>query len=131
LYSSDVASFASKNLCARRHQLGAPYRRHRISGNAQADVHLQQLAAVDGDPRPLADDLGREDEVLEQLGVHVRERARTRALLLDARVARRLGQHPALADEHDVSLRELLLEFAGKAGRRRQRLFRVSGAVIE
>ena len=55
----------------------------------------------------------REDEVLEGALVNLLEGARAGAGLLGARAAGLLAHHAALADEDDVTVRELLLELQG------------------
>ena len=57
-----------------------------------------------------------EDEVVEHLVVHGRERPRARALLRLAVVsARGFGHDPPLGQEHDVAVGELLLQLARQA----------------
>ena len=47
-----------------------------------------------------------------------RERAGTGALLLYAGVAGGLAEHPALSNEDDMTVRELLLELPGQPSRK-------------
>ena len=72
-----------------------------------------QLAAVGSNAGALGSDLGGEDEVLEDGVVHGSERAAAGPGLLSAAVGARLGQDTALANEHDLVVRELLLELTG------------------
>lgn len=93
---------------------------------------LEQLAAVLVLPQALADDFGREDEVLESGFVNGLERSRPRSLLLGANGSRRFADHTALSDEDDAAKRqhdpslaksdalsvgELLLELTSEAAR--------------
>ena len=64
-------------------------------------------------------DLGREDEVLEDLLVDDGEGPRSGSLLLNPRVSGRLSEHSSLGEEDDVSVRELLLELSGQPGGRK------------
>ena len=75
-----------------------------------------ELAAVRGDACPLAGDLGRPDEVLEDLLVDGGEGARTGALLAGGSVgvALGLGEDTALRKEDDELVGELLLELTGE-----------------
>ena len=75
-------------------------------------VHFQELGAVNGNPRPLAHNLSREDKVLEDLLVDVGEGAGTRPLLLNTGGTCGLAEHPALGNEDDMAVGELLLKLA-------------------
>ena len=46
----------------------------------------------------------------------VGERAAAGPLLLDAGVAGRFAQHPALCNEHNMTVREFLFKFSGQPG---------------
>lgn len=78
--------------------------------------HADQLGAVSRNTGPLADDLGREHEVLEDLLVNGGEGAGAGTLLADDGVTRRLAEHATLGKEDDVTVGELLLELTGKSG---------------
>jgi len=84
------------------------------SGILRVEQNFEQFRSIDGDSCPLANDFGRVDQVFEDLLVHRREGSATRTLLLDAGSARRLAQHPALSDEDDVPVGELLLQLTGQ-----------------
>lgn len=77
-------------------------------------VHFQELGAVNGNPRPLAHNLSREDKVLEDLLVDAGEGAAARPLLHDTGGAGGLAEHPALRNKDDMAVRELLLELTGQ-----------------
>ena len=109
LYSSDVASFESRKL-----QTGISFAI--LAPHFARHVHFQGLGAVDGNPCPLAHNLSRENEVLEDLLVHAGESAAARPLLLDTRGAGGLAQHPALCNKDNMAVRELLLELTGQSG---------------
>lgn len=81
-------------------------------------MDLDQLGTVELDAHALADNLGGEDEILEDRIVDRGEGSGTGPLLLQgiAGVARRLGQDFAFADEHNVLAGELLLELAHQTG---------------
>lgn len=79
-------------------------------------VHLDEAGGVEAHSHPLAHNLGREHEVLEQGVVHRRQGARPGPLLRLARLARRLGQHHPPREEHHVLAAELLLQLAHQPG---------------
>ena len=80
---------------------------------------LDGLAAVLLGADALADDLNGVDQVVEDGVVDSGQSTRARALLVlvGARVDGALGagENPALSDEEDVAVRELLLELTGQA----------------
>lgn len=80
---------------------------------------LGGLAAVLLGADALTDDLNGVDEVVEDGVVDSGQSTRARALLglVGARVDGTLGagENPALSDEEDVAVRELLLELTGQA----------------
>lgn len=81
-------------------------------------MDLDQLRTVQLDADALSDDLGREDQILEDGVVHGGQGTGTRTLLL-VRVtttALGLGQDATLADEHDVLAGELLLQLTDQPG---------------
>ena len=100
------------------------YKRNQVSlhgaipspAQKQAHVHLQEPGAVNGNARPLANDLSGEDEVLENLLVDARESAATGTLLLNTGGAGGLAQHPTLGNEDNMTVGELLLQFPGQPG---------------
>lgn len=73
-----------------------------------------QLAAISRHADALSGDLGGEHEVLQDGVVHRGEGAAAGPRLLSTAVARGLAHDTALANEHDVVVRELLLEFTGE-----------------
>lgn len=75
---------------------------------------LDELVAVSCNTGALASDLGGEDEVLEDGSVDSRKGTAAGTLLLNARATAGLAKDPALANEDDVAVRELLLELAGQ-----------------
>ena len=76
-------------------------------------MDLEESSAIEPDSDPLADDLRRVNEVVENRVVHSQQRARPRAFLLQlVHFSRRLGQHTALGNEHHVATGELLLQLA-------------------
>ena len=77
------------------------------------EVDLVEPRPVEPDPRPLADDLGGVDEVVEDGGVDGHEGAGDGPLLLQlVRLPRRLRQDAALGDEDHVLPGKLLLQLA-------------------
>jgi len=76
--------------------------------------HFEQLGAVNSNTGALSNNLGGEDKVLEDLLVDAGEGTAAGSLLLNAGVTGGLAQHPALGNEDDVTVRELLLEFPGQ-----------------
>lgn len=76
---------------------------------------LGNLVAIDLGADTLSDNLSGVDEVVEKVLVNSGEGSGTRSLLGDARPPRRDGEDSAEGKEDNVSVGELLLEFAGKA----------------
>ena len=77
------------------------------------EVDLVEPRPVEPDPRPLADDLGGVDEVVEDGGVDGHQGAGDGPLLLQlVRLPRWLGQDSALGDEDHVLPGKLLLQLA-------------------
>jgi hypothetical protein len=74
--------------------------------------HFQQLRTIDANTSALSNDVGRIDQVLEDLLVHIRQRARPRSLLPHTRVSSRFGKRAPLGDEHDMAIRKLLLQLS-------------------
>ena len=83
-------------------------------GVLRVEEALDETAAVGGDARALAGDLRGVDKVLEDRLVHSGQRARVGAGLLVTVLAAGLAKDAALADEHNVAVRELLLELTGE-----------------
>ena len=80
----------------------------------EAHAHFQETRTVDGNTCPLANNLSGEDEVLENLLVDAGKGAAAGTLLHDAGGTGGLAQHPALGNEDDMAVRELLLELPGQ-----------------
>ena len=102
---------ASELLVDRREAVQLVLERSGVLGVEEA---LDQAAAVRGNTGALAGDLGGENKVLEDALVHSGERARVRSGLLVAVLAAGLAKDAALANEDDVTVRELLLELSGE-----------------
>lgn len=66
------------------------------------NVHSGELGAVSGNSGPLAGDLGRVDEVLEDLLVDDGQGPGSGSHLLDSRVSSGLSEHSSLSKEDDV-----------------------------
>lgn len=81
-------------------------------------MNLDQLRAVQLDAHPLADDLSREDQILQNGIVHGSQGAGSWALLLVGvtTTALGLGQDTTLANEHDMFAGEFLLQLTHKTG---------------
>lgn len=77
-------------------------------------VHFQQFRTVDAKPCALADNLGREDEILQEFLVHACQSPAAGTLLLYTGGTGGLAEDATLADEHDVTIREFLLKFTGE-----------------
>lgn len=75
-----------------------------------------ELATVSRDTGALGSNLSRENKVLEDSLMHSSQGAAERAGLLLTRVRARLREDTALTDEHNVVVRELLLEFTSETG---------------
>ena len=103
LYSSDVASFRSKNLCGV--SIPAMY-------SSTLYLHCRNSRSIHPDTSPLPSDLRRVDQIFQDLVVHIGQRAAARPLLLHTRIARRLAQHSALRNEYNMTVRKLLLQFS-------------------
>lgn len=73
-----------------------------------------ELATVNTDSGPLANNLGREHEVFQDLLVDGRQCSRSRSLLTELLLSGFLSEHSSLGDKDDVSVRELLLELSGE-----------------
>ena len=94
-----------------------PIRQHtsrRLSQTGQ-NSRSDELATVNTDTGPLANNLGREDEVLEDLLVDGGQCSGSGSLLAELLLSGFLSEHSSLGNEDDVSVRELLLEFSGKS----------------
>lgn len=75
---------------------------------------LDELGTINSLTGTLAGDLGRENEVFEDLLVNLLEGTGTGSLLLDAGATGGLAHHAALTDEDDVTVGELLLELTSE-----------------
>lgn len=83
-----------------------------LDGVLCIDEDLDSLGTISCLAIALADDLGGVDEILENSRVDGGEGARARSRLLGAaRSATGFGKDSALANEDDLSITELLLEF--------------------
>jgi hypothetical protein len=80
------------------------------------DSRSDELATVNTDSGPLANDLGREHEVFQDLLVDGRQGARSGSLLAELALSGFLSEHSSLGDKDDVSVGELLFEFSGESG---------------
>lgn len=81
----------------------------------RVDVHFDDFPAVGEDSGSFADDFGGEDEVLQDLVVDVGQGSGHGARLLLTTVAAGFGHDTALADEHDMAVREFLLELTSQS----------------
>lgn len=111
-HEADVA--AGELLVDRREAVELVLKR---GGVLRVEEALDQAAAVGGNARALASDLRGVDKVLEDRLVHGGEGARVRTGLLVAVLSAGLAEDAALADEDNVTVRELLLELTGETVR--------------
>lgn len=81
-----------------------------------------ELATVRRHTNALRGNLGREHKVLKDGVLHGRKRAAARPRLLSTAVRTLLRENAALANEHDVVVRELLLKLAREAKRLAKRI---------
>ena len=75
-----------------------------------------ELPTVSRNTSALASNFGREDKVLKDSVVHSSQGTAVGTRLLLTRVRARLGEDATLTNEHDVVVRELLLELASETG---------------
>ena len=82
----------------------------------RVNSHSGQLSTILGNSRPLANNLGRPDHLLEDLLVDGGEGSRTGSLLETGSggVSLGLGEDSSLGKEDDVFVGKLLLELSGE-----------------
>jgi hypothetical protein len=82
----------------------------------QKDIHSDELSTVLSNSRPLANDLGGPDHLVEDLLVDGSEGSRTGSLLSagGSRVSLGFGEDTSLREEDDVFVGKLLLELSGE-----------------
>jgi hypothetical protein len=89
---------------------------YRIRENrVKQDVHFDDLPAVGEDSGSLSDDFGGEDEVFQDLVVDAGQGSGHGTRLLLTTVAAWFAHDTALANEHDMAVREFLLELTSQS----------------
>lgn len=116
---SSLCSIFVESLLSSRLWVGQGQYRLESGERGGRDGHFEEFRAVDGDACAFADDLGGVHEILEDLLVDGGEGAAAGALLLDARGPGGFAEHPALGDEHDMAIGELLLQLARESATNR------------
>ena len=84
------------------------------------DVHFDDLPAVGENAGSFADDFSGEDKIFQDLVVDIGQCAGHGTGLLLAVVAAWFAHDTTLADKHDMTVRELLLEFTSQSKIRSQ-----------